>query len=150
LDIANIIDGTTHSDLKEYRPGLQALEELKVKSPLKAVGITSSEVAEYLKESGVDDYHLTSSTCLATRFPYGLHLTRELISKFDQVETFLVKENIFPLRVRYIPDGVRIEIPIRLQKDLLRIQGPLIDLCRKIGFKFVTLDLEGIKSGVWD
>jgi len=149
-ETAAVLDGTTRSDLNEYRPGLRALEELRILSPLESIGITSSEVAAHLREQGIEAYFLTSSTCLATRFPYGTRLNPELIRAFDSLETFLVDRGIYPVRVRFIPDGVRIEIPPERWPDLLFIRDELVASAREAGFKFVTLDLEGIKSGVWD
>lgn len=149
LGVLHLLDGTTLSDLDEYRPGLQALEEMKVLSPLKDAGITSSEIIRHLKGK-IEPYYLTSSTCLATRFPYDINLTAEMIQTFDKIETFLVHNDIFPVKVRYIPDGIRIETDPANFTQLMKKRDPIIAACQSLGITFMTLDLEGIKSGVWD
>jgi uncharacterized protein len=87
---------------------------------------------------------------LATRFPYDVELDQKLIDKFDRLEAFFIKNDLYPVRARYIPEGVRIEMDVRNFQKLLAIRDKVIALCRKIDIKFVSLDLEGIKSGIWD
>jgi uncharacterized protein len=149
--IETVLDGTTYSDLSEYRPGLKALEELNILSLLQDAGLTSAEIAAYLKKNaGTEDYFLTSSTCLATRFPYDVQLNDRLLNIFDELEEYFVNMGIYPVKIRYIPEGIRIETPSRHFREVLENRDEIIDFCKKTGLKFVTLDLEGIKSGVWD
>jgi uncharacterized protein len=151
FNIQNVLDGTTHSDLEEYRPGLKAIEELHILSPLKDAQITSGEIVDFLKNTGqIEDYYLTSSTCLATRFPYNFKLENDILRRFDKLESFLVKEGIFPVKIRFIPDGIRIEMAENLFLKIIKIKSGIINICKKNGIKFITLDLEGIKTGVWD
>ncbi|UCH94394.1 MAG: hypothetical protein JSV88_29560 [Candidatus Aminicenantes bacterium] len=151
LGVETVLDGTTYSDLNEYRPGLKALEELNILSPLRDARITSPGIAVYLKENiGIDDYFLTSSTCLATRFPYYLDLDETLLKTFDDLERYVVDLGIYPVKIRFIPEGIRIETPLRHFREIFANRDKIIDFCKKKGLKFVTLDLEGIKSGVWD
>lgn len=151
LGIEAVLDGTTYSDLSEYRPGLKALEELNIVSLLQEVRFTSAEIADYLKKNaGIEDYFLTSSTCLATRFPYDMQLKEPLLNVFDDLEAYFVNLGIYPVKIRFIPEGVRIETPPRHFREILETRDKIIDFCKKRGIKFVTLDLEGIKSGVWD
>jgi len=145
-----ILDGTTFSDIDQFRPGLVALKELNIVSPLKDAKIISDEIIELLKQKDIDSYYLTSSTCLATRFPYNHNLSVAEINNVDKIESFLVEHGVFPVRVRYIIDGIRIEAEENLIPKILDIKGELIKNAKKEGFKFITLDLEGIKSGVWD
>lgn len=148
--IGMVVDGTTVSDLQEHRPGRRALEKLGIVSPLKEAGFSGEEIRSELKKLGVDDYFLTSSTCLATRFPYELTLEPGLIAAIGEVEHYLIGRGIQPLRVRYIPDGVRIETGEANMPRLLALKKELLEYCRSRNFKFVTLDLGGIKSGSWD
>jgi len=151
LGIAHLLDGTTHSDLDQYRPGLKALHELGILSPLRDVAITSGEVVEYLAaELGIDDYFLTSSTCLATRFPYHHRLTREGLKTFAAIEGYFVDRGFYPVRIRYMEEGVRIEAALPHFEKILEKRDEIIAFCKGLGIKFITLDLEGIKSGVWD
>ena len=148
--IANVSDGSTVSDLSEYRPGRQALQKLDILSPLQDAGFTGAEIAAELKKQGVKDYYLTSSTCLATRFPYDLTLTPRRIDAIGRVEYDLLKQGVFPLRVRYMADGIRIETSEAHFHKIIAQKSDLLALCRSHGFQFVTLDLGGIKSGSWD
>ncbi len=150
MGVGAVLDGTTFSDLDEFRPGLLALEELKIISPLSDAKITSSEIVNLLKKEDIEEYYLTSSTCLATRFPYNLNLSEKQIRKFDRIEGFLVDNEVYPVRVRYIDEGIRIETGDGNINKILKIKSRLLNLCKKEGMKFITLDLEGLRSGVWD
>lgn len=150
LGIDVIADGTTVSDLGEHRPGRRALDELAIASPLRDAGFTAAEIAAVLKRQGVAAYFLTSSTCLATRFPYDFTLSRQAIRAIGRVEHHLTENRIFPVRVRHLTGGVRIETTPANLKKLIAMKGELVEVCRAAGFRFCTLDLEGIRSGCWD
>jgi uncharacterized protein len=145
-----IADGTTVSDLSEHRPGRLALEKLAIRSPLRDAGFTSAEIIAQLKKKGIADYFLTSSTCLATRFPYDFSLNTRIIQGIGRIEHHLIRSGIYPVRVRHMTDGIRIETSPANFKKLIRSREELIDIGRAAGFKFITLDLAGIKSGSWD
>jgi len=148
--IPMVADGSTVSDLGENRPGRLALEKLGIASPLKDAGFTGPEIAAELKKQGIKDYFLTSSTCLATRFPYDLTLNAGQIDAIGRVEHDLLKRGIYPLRVRYMTDGVRIETTETNFQKIMAVKSDLLALCKIHHFQFVTLDLGGIKSGSWD
>ena len=149
--IETVLDGSTYSDLNEYRPGLKALEELNILSPLQAARFTAAEIVDYLKKTaGIEEYFLTSSACLATRFPYDMQLDESLLKIFSDLEEYFVNLGIYPVKIRFIPGGIRVETPSRHFQEIFAHRDKIIDFCKKKGLKFVTLDLEGIKSGVWD
>ncbi len=149
--IGTLLDGSTHSDLDEYRPGRKAIEELGVVSPLEEAGITSAEIVAHLRDAWkVEHFFTTSSTCLATRFPYDFTLTEEILQAFSDIETYFVDSGIYPVKIRYIRDGIRIETPAANFPRILENKKNILDFCQKRGMKFVTLDIEGLKSGVWD
>lgn len=150
LGIATVADGSTLSDRDEHRPGRRALEKLAVASPLRDAGFTAAEIASELARSGVEPFYLTSSTCLATRFPYGHRLDGGEIRAIGEVEHFLAGRGVFPLRVRHIPDGVRVECGAGHMRRMLALKDELLAFCRERGVRFVTLDLGGITSGPWD
>jgi uncharacterized protein len=151
LKIESVLDGTTYSDLDEYRPGLKALKELGILSPLEQFKITSEEiVASLQRHQNIEDYYVTSSTCLATRFPYFLTLNEKLVRTFDNLENYFVELGIYPIKVRYIPEGIRIETSEKNFPRLLESREKVLQLCKGEGLKFITLDIEGIKTGVWD
>ncbi len=147
-----LLDGTTHSDLDHYRPGLRALQELEVVSPLEQAEINETDIQQYLRQfdPAIDPYYLTSSSCLATRFPYDTPLTNEALRTVDAVESFIISKGIYPVRARYIDDTFRIEIPKDKFLPLLDIRDLLITLCKRHNIPFISLDLEGIRSGIWD
>ena len=147
-----LLDGTTHSDLNHYRPGLRALRELKVISPLEQAEIDEADIQHALRQldAAIDPYYLTSSSCLATRIPYDTPLTNEALRKVDAVESFIIANGIYPVRARFTGDTIRIEIPKDKFPSLLDIQQPLVDLCKQQNIPFISLDLEGIRSGIWD
>jgi len=148
--IEHVLDGTTFSDLSEYRPGLKALKELGIRSPLKDAEITSHEVVAYLGRLDIHEFYLTSSTCLATRFPYDHHLEKNELRIFGEIESFVVEMGIYPVRIRYIDQGIRIETPKENFNKIIENRENINRFVRDRGLKFITLDLEGIKSGVWD
>jgi uncharacterized protein len=150
LGIATVADGSTRSDLREHRPGREALKNLAIASPLLDAGFASDEIAAELKKLGFAANFLTSSTCLATRFPYGFPLARKPIAAIGLVEQYLARRGIFPLRVRHIPDGIRVETSEANFKKMLAMKSDLLNICRNTGFRFITLDLGGIQSGPWD
>jgi uncharacterized protein len=150
LGIKIIADGTTVSDLAEHRPGRVALEKLAIQSPLRDAGFTTAEIIAQLKKKGVAGYFLTSSTCLATRFPYDFSLNPSIIQAIGRVEHHLIKSGIYPVRVRHLTDGIRIETSPANFKKIITMRDELIAICREAGFKFITMDLAGIKSGSWD
>ncbi|MGE5340016.1 MAG: ATP-dependent sacrificial sulfur transferase LarE [Candidatus Omnitrophota bacterium] len=151
LQLNAVVDGSTASDLNQYRPGLKALHELQIISPLLDAGITSGEIISYLKETlNIEPYYLTSSACLATRFPYDFQLDDKTLRIFDEIEATLVAEGIYPVKVRFIPEGIRIETPESNFAALMTNRERTIRFCQERGLKFVTLDLEGLKTGVWD
>jgi uncharacterized protein len=150
LGISSVADGSTASDQAEHRPGRLALEKLGIASPLRDAGFTAEEIAGELARSGIDKFYLSPSTCLATRFPYGHRLDPGEMLRIGQVEGFLSAHGVYPLRVRYIPDGVRVETGAGHFKQVLALGDDLLAFCRARGFLFVTLDLGGIKSGPWD
>ncbi len=150
LGIVAVLDGSTLSDQAEHRPGRRALNELGILSPLRDAGIASAGIAAELAREGVEPYYLTSSTCLATRFPYGETLKPSRIAAIGRVEHFLATKGVFPLRVRHIPGGVRIEVGTERIRDVLALREDLLAFCRGQGIEFVTLDLGGLRKGAWD
>ncbi len=150
LGIAAVLDGSTLSDQAEHRPGRRALAELGILSPLREAGIASAEIAAELAREGFEPFYLTSSTCLATRFPYGEPLRPARIAAIGRVEHFLAGKGIYPLRVRHIPQGVRIEVGTERFDDVLEARDDLLAFCRGQGLEFVTIDLGGLRKGAWD
>lgn len=145
-----IADGTNADDLGQYRPGLRALRELNIISPLAELGMTKAEIRALAERRGVPVAHRPSSPCLATRLPYGDELTAEILGQIDAGERFLKSAGFDVVRLRRHGSVARVEIP---EKDFARFleqrAGIAAELKRQ-GFSHVTLDLEGFRSGSMD
>ena len=145
-----VIDGTNFDDTKTYRPGLRALKELGVISPFVKFQITKEEIRNYAKECGIEIFDKPSSPCLATRFPYGETLTLEKLKMAEKAESIIKAAGFEANRFRIHNDIARIEIPIRDFGAFVK-KSDLIEELKKCGdFKYITLDLEGLRSGSMD
>ncbi len=143
-------DGTNADDKLAYRPGLRALEELSIESPLLLCGFSKDQVRTLAAEQGLSVQKKPSTPCLATRLPYGTPITREALQKIDRGETWL-KENGFPGgRVRLHGDVARIEVPPEDLPRFFALREAVVPAFKKMGFWYVTLDLEGFRSGSMD
>ena len=145
-----VLDGTNADDLKQYRPGLRALEELGIQSPLKEAGLTKTQVRQLAEEYGISVANRPAAPCLATRFPYGETLTVDKLRRVGQGEDYLKGLGLYNVRLRVHGDVARIEAD---EKDLERLVGERKDIARKLkalGYGYVTLDLEGFRSGSMD
>lgn len=142
-----VLDGMNQDDLHVYRPGRKACEELGILSPLK--NMNKQMIREYSQKLNVVTYDKPANACLASRFPYHTHLTKEKLEKVDHVETLLHQLQINHVRCRVHDRIARIEVE---KKDFLKIinNQSLVDQIKAIGFDFVTLDLNGIRSGSFD
>lgn len=145
-----IADGTNASDVGVYRPGMRALAEVGVRSPLKEAGLTKPEVRELSRELGLSTWDRPSAPCLATRFPYGTDITRKGLRQVERAERLLHVLDFPVVRVR-VHDGIaRIEVPPEELNRLLALRPIVILGLKEIGFGYVTLDLQGYRSGSLD
>lgn len=146
-----IIEGTHQEDLKDYRPGLKALEEMgdAIRSPFKDLGWTKAEIREMSRLKELSTWDLPSAACLASRIAYGIPLTEEVLKQVGEAETFLKKWIVGPLRVRHHGDWVRIEIqPSEWEKIVdLSVAQEINEKMKSLGYTYVTLDLAGVQSG---
>ena len=147
--IANIVEGSNLDDMGDYRPGLQAIEELGIKSPLRAVGLSKADVRELSRELGLKTWDKPSFACLASRFVYGERITPEKLNMVGKAEDLLIALGFKQVRVRIHGDIARIEI---LPKDFASIiqddtRTKIYDTLKDLGFSYVTLDLKGYRTG---
>ncbi|HEY9704919.1 MAG TPA: ATP-dependent sacrificial sulfur transferase LarE [Allocoleopsis sp.] len=144
-----IIDGVNADDLKDYRPGIQAAKERGVRSPLAEVGITKMEVREISQFLGLSWWDKPAQPCLSSRFPYGEEITISKLQRVGRAEIYLRQLGWQNLRVRSEGDTARIELQSDQIKDfVLKTDLPqLVAELQKIGFLYVSLDLEGYRSG---
>ena len=147
--IASIVDGSTVDDLQDFRPGRQAAKQHKVRSPLIEVGLTKAEVRELSRMASLPTWDKPASPCLSSRIAYGTTVTIERLGKVDRGEEILRELGFREFRVRNHDTLVRLEIsPDEMEKALRReIVDELARRFRELGFKYVTLDLHGYRSG---
>lgn len=146
-----VMDGTNADDLKQYRPGLRALRELGVMSPLAETGMSKGDVRALARRWGLPCASRPSAPCLATRFEYGAALTPEKLERAARGEEML--HRFFPdepLRLRAHGELARIELPLHLLPRAAQQAEAISSSLREIGFSYVTLDLEGLRSGSMD
>jgi uncharacterized protein len=144
-----ILDGTNADDVGDYRPGRQAAQEKNVRSPLVEAGLTKNEIRELSRKQSLPTWDKPASPCLSSRIAYGVPVTIERLSKVERGEAVLRKLGFREFRVRLHEELVRLEIaPGELEKALnIETAEHLADEFKKIGFRYVTLDLEGFRSG---
>jgi len=153
LGFDTVIEGTTATETEGYRPGLAALKESGVDSPYLQVGISKDEIREYARENGLSIAEKPSGACLASRFPYGTEITHERLVMVATVEEKV--RAIFGVecvRARFHGDLVRVEVGT---EELSRMYDPeklqqLDAAAKDVGFMYVTLDLQGYRTGAMD
>ncbi|MFO7850221.1 MAG: ATP-dependent sacrificial sulfur transferase LarE [Spirochaetia bacterium] len=152
-----IIDGSNADDGKAYRPGMQALREMGVRSPLAECGLTKGDIRELAKSWNLEVWNKPAYSCLLTRMPHGSAVYPEILALIEKAEEFLIGEGFPAVRVRTHGDSgagyiARIEVPPEDREHLCRpermdkIDGAL----RRAGYRYVTLDLAGYRSGSMD
>jgi uncharacterized protein len=150
LGAAVAVDGSNWDDQDEHRPGMRAAAERKVKSPLAECGLTKAELRALAEHWGLPIWDKPATPCLSSRIAYGEEVTAERLAMIERAEQFLSERGFKPLRVRYHRgDVARIEVPV---EDLPRLNDAefrreLVKYFKSLGFKYISLDLEGFRSG---
>jgi len=148
-NLSYVIDGSNHDDLNDYRPGMKAIRELKIRSPLQEALLTKDDLRLLSKEMDLPTWNKPSNSCLATRIPYGDKITLEKLKRIEQAEEFMHNLGIEQVRVRCHHNLARIEVRPRdlllLREEDLRKK--IIAKLKKLGFIYITLDLQGYRSG---
>jgi pyridinium-3,5-biscarboxylic acid mononucleotide sulfurtransferase len=150
LNVAVVADGSNLDDHGDYRPGLRAAAEKKVKSPLAECGFSKAEIRALAEYWQLPTWDKPAAPCLSSRIAYGEAVTSERLAMIEKAEAFLHKRGFKPLRVRYHRgDVARIEVTA---EAIGRFADPqfrreLVEFFKSLGFKYVSLDLEGFRSG---
>ncbi|MDQ0204473.1 ATP-dependent sacrificial sulfur transferase LarE [Pectinatus haikarae] len=145
-----VLDGANADDCMDYRPGMKAIAEMEgVCSPLLEAGLTKAEIREISKEWGLPTWNKPSAACLSSRIAYGLTVTKERLNQIEQAEKIVKKFCSGQIRVRHHDNLARIEVS---QADIPILAIPenaqyICNALKKLGFKFVTLDLAGYRTG---
>lgn len=142
-----IADGVNLSDLDENRPGIKACDEEGIWHPLSEVGITKPEVRILAKEVGLSNWNKPSMACLSSRIPYGERITGEKLKMIEDAEEVLKSLGFSQIRVRTHGDIARIELLEDEMEKLFGLKEKVIRELRGTGFKYITVDLEGYRSG---
>jgi len=149
LGFDSLAHGANMDDLKDYRPGLKAAEEMEIFSPLVEAQLTKNSIRLASREMGLATWSMASQSCLATRIPYGDIITIEKLMRIEACEHFLTHLGFQGVRVRCHSDMARIECPANLIAQMAQhgIREKITAFFTDHGFKFVSLDLVGYLSG---
>jgi uncharacterized protein len=148
--LAAVVDGANLDDQGDFRPGIGAADELGVRHPLMESGLDKDAVRALAKRLGLPNWDKPAMACLSSRFPYGESITRERLEMVAQAEAFLREAGYRQLRVRHHGVVARIEVPRDQVAGLAsdeRLRSELVARFKHIGYRYVTLDLEGFRSG---
>ncbi len=148
--LKHIIDGTNFNDLSEYRPGLKALAELQIISPLAELKITKEQIRNYAKSLGLSVHNRPSAPCLATRMPYYTKLDMDVLERINTAEEFLRELGFAINRVRLHDNIVRIEVPVIEFQNLINMYQQIVTAFKQLGFQYITMDMAGFRSGSMD
>ncbi len=150
LKVDTIMEGTNEDDLHVYRPGIKAVQELGIISPLAKSSITKAEVRQLASEYGVSVSERPAAPCLATRFPYGTILSHEKMLMVEKGESYIKTLGIYNVRLRVHDEIARIEVDEQDIPKILLHKGDIITYLKKLGYVYITIDLEGFRSGSMD
>ena len=152
MGLPYLLDGTNADDLRHYRPGIRAAREARVISPLAAAGWTKEEIRQTSRQMGLPNWDLPSSPCLATRIAYGQPITRPLLKRLAQGEAFLRQMGLKETRLRVHGALIRVEVTPENFSLVLdkKNRTALLAHLSGLGFRYVTLDLKGFRSGSMD
>ena len=148
-NLEHVIEGSNLDDLGDYRPGLKAIDELGIKSPLRYAGLTKAEIRELSRELGLPTWDKPSYACLASRFVYGEMISPEKLKMVERAEELLISMGFRQVRVRIHGKIARIEVlpedfPRIIQED---VRTKIYDSLKALGFSYVTLDMKGYRTG---
>ena len=150
LRAGTVMEGTNQDDLKVYRPGIRAVKELNIASPLAEAGLTKEEVRRLASEYGLSVSRKPAAPCLATRFPYGTRLSDEEMRRVERGERMLKEQGFYNVRIRVHGEIARLEVDSRDLPMLVEKRESVADRLKELGYTYVTADLEGFRSGSMD
>ncbi len=145
----NFVDGSNMDDLGDHRPGMKALKERNVRSPLQEAGLTKEEIRNFSKEMGLLTWDKDALACLSSRFPYGERISRQKLKMVDEAENYLTDLGFRYIRARHKEDSVKIEVDPDQVSKLMEIstKTKVENYLHSIGYKEVIIDTEGYRQG---
>ena len=144
---AVVVLGVNVDDLSEHRPGQVAARERGAVFPMVTAGMTKQAVRAAARELGLDVWDKPAAACLASRVPYGTPVTLGVLGRVAQAEAALAALGFRELRVRHYGDAARIEVPVDALERVVKLRMDVVDALKQVGYRYVTLDLEGLRSG---
>jgi uncharacterized protein len=147
--VSTIVYGAIPDDVGDYRPGMDAAKSMGIKAPLIDTNLTKADIREVSKHWGLPTWDKPAFACLSSRFPYGTRITRDLLRQVDRAEQFLYDLGVRQFRVRHHGDLARIELePSEIpQISTKSIRSQIDEYFKLLGYQYVTLDLQGYRSG---
>ena len=142
-----VADGSNHDDLADHRPGRKAAAELVVRSPLCEVGLTKDEIRHLSRDMGLPTWDKPSLACLASRLPYGTQVTADVVNRIGRAEDCLRRLGVRQVRVRHHGETARIEVDSDSMAILLARRQEVVAQLQKLGYTYISLDLQGYRSG---
>ncbi len=144
-----VLDGSNFDDMSDYRPGLQACEELGIRSPLKEVGLGKEEIRVLSKQMDLPTWNKPSLACLASRFPYNSEINKDSLEQVDKAEEYLWSLGFSQVRVRHHDQIARVEVDAEGIQKLLEpsLRAKIVEFLKRLGYAYVTLDLAGYRTG---
>jgi uncharacterized protein len=145
----HVVDASNTDDAKDYRPGARAKKECEVRSPLMEAGFSKDDIRRHSRRIKLKTADLPSMACLASRFPYGEKINKKSLKKIESAEEFIKRQGISQVRVRLHNNIARIEVEKEVVKRFVdkKFCDKIAKRLRQLGFKYVTLDLEGYRTG---
>ena len=146
----SVIEGSNKSDLSYYRPGIKALKELKISSPFIETGITKQDIRLIAKKFRLPNWNRPPMACLASRIPYGKRIDKQILQRIERAENYLSRLKLTQIRVRDHFPIARIEVYQAEFNDILANRERIVKYFRRLGYKYVVLDLAGYQTGSFD
>jgi uncharacterized protein len=144
---ATVVLGVNVDDLSDHRPGQRAAAERGAAFPLVDAGFTKADVRDWSRQLGLRTWDKPAAACLASRLPYGTTVSVEVLGRVERAERGLHSLGFRDLRVRHYGDSARIEVPIDRLADVLAVRADVVAVVSGAGYRYVTVDLEGLRSG---
>ena len=145
--IKSVLDASNLDDVDDYRPGFKAINELRIIMPLKDVGLTKEDIRALSKQMKLATHNKPSFACLSSRVPYGKRITNKKLKQVEEAEEYIKNLGVGQLRVRHHDKTARIEAEKKDFNKILKYKNKIIKRLKKLGFVYVTLDMEGYVSG---
>lgn len=142
-----VIDASNISDRADFRPGALAKKKRKIRSPLQEAGLTKKDIRFLSRRAGLSTWNKPALACLASRIPYGTKITPRLLKRINRTECFLVARGFKQVRVRDYGTSCRIEVLKKELPRLISLRNRIVDKFKKLGYNYVTVDLEGYRTG---